>query len=293
MNDLPEVWNLFKNEQEFIARCQSATDDDIDFFKTLHPTFQVNLLQWCLWNVGSGIRAFNKVKYGSYNRKQWAYHKIQILHDYLPIQIWKELVHSSTGFSNRCKSIHYFTRNTYSIDKDHLDKINRWFDEVNGRFMYSHSVDEYGYTPGQYVEFHRKRSEIFKSRAKDKVDIIVRKYHDLEINLCEELHFNNILDFYEALKNISNNSFDDIKIDNTIRKKILEITKMRIESHLIHENLFNDELSKVEKKEEELKRGLSQMTNHLSIIKSYRNILEKTYEGTIIDNILKIKKITI
>lgn len=288
-NDIVTIWSVLKNEPLLIKYCKE--NNDKEFFTVLHPDFNINVLQWLLWYVGSGVRSFVQVKYGSFSRKDWAFHKIEILYNNLSKEIWKELVHSSTGFSNKCKTIHYFTRNAYTIDIKHLEEINKMFDSVNGRFAYSHIADEYGYTPGKYVEFHRKRQEIFRKKAKTKVDNMVKKYHELESSLKNELHLSTMIEYYDEIKERSNQGF--IENNPIIRKKIIDIIKSRIEVFLIHENLFNDELTKIEKEEEKLNRGLSQVSNHSWIINAYKNIIKGTNEEKIINNYLSIKKINL
>jgi len=283
------IWDIFKNESEFIKQCR--TNKNKEFFIEYHPTFRLTILQWCLWYVGSGIRAFFKIKFGKHSRKDWAFHKIFLMHEHLPKEIWHALVHCPTGFSDKCKTIHYFARNCYTIDKEQLDQINLWFDEVGGRFTYTYNRDEYGYTPGNYVEFHRKRHEIFRDKAKQKVDPLVQKYHYQENILRDMLEKDLMTEFYDYLKELNETPFvfDDIEI----RKKILEIAKIRIESHLIHESLFNDELSKIEKTEESNKRGLTQISNHLWIINIYRKLIKDTFEGKILETFIIKKKINI
>lgn len=284
-----DIWKVLNNDKQLIEYCQSNIN--IDNFLEYHPTFRINIIQWCLWYIGSGVRSFSHVKFGEHSRKEWAFHKIDILHKYLPKNIWKELVHSSTGFSNKCKTYHYFTRNAYTVEPCHLDKINEWFDEVNGRFLYTHVKDEYGYTPVNYVEFHRKRQEIFRKKIKPKADVLVQKYHVLEENLKECEGFDSIVEYHDGIRKLSYQKYVENNLDK--RKKIVEIIKLRIEAHLLHHNLFNDELSEIEKKEEECNRGLSQTSNHKWIIKAYISLLEGTPEEKRINLYLNFKKITI
>jgi len=275
------IWDIFKNEYLFIQSLRERKDKE--FFLSFHPKMQISILQWLLWYVSSGVKTFTFVKHGNYSRKDWAFHKIKLMHDNLPRETWKAIVNLSTGFSDKCKTIHFFTRNAYSVDKEQLDMINIWFDEVNGRFAYSHLPDEYGYTPEEYVNFHRKRQEIFRKKAKPKIDHIVKQYRILEYDLRDYMQVN-----YEEMLQLGN--VDIFIEDANIRKKIVDITKLRIESHLIHENIFKDELSMIEKNEEAANRGLSQRTNHLWMIRAYRKIIKGTPEGLILENFIKIKK---
>lgn len=283
------VWNIVGNDQQFEHSCLYINDKS--FFTQYHPRYQINVLQWCLWYVGSSTKAFAQEKFESFSRKQWAFNRIKTMYEHLPKDIWRELVHMNTGYSNKCKTIHYFSRNGYSIEPYHLDSINKWFDEVNGRFTYTYSKDEYGYTPGDYVEFHRKRSELFRKKVKDRVDKLVKKYHYLENKLREFLAIKTMKEFYEGLKLVNN--IDTFYEQDDVRKQIVDILKVRLESHIIHETLFKDELTLVEKKEELLNRGLSQCSNHLWIINAYRKIISGTIEGILIERIIEAKKITI
>jgi len=278
------IWEVFKHDQIFINYL--TAQKDIQFYTSIHPSMQINLLQWFLWYIGSGVRAFNEVLHGNFSRKDWAFHKIDLMHKYLPKEIWKELVHSSTGYSDKCKTIHFFARNAYSVKPEHLDAINTWLDEVNGRFCYSHFPDDYGYLPGEYVSFHRKRQEVFRKRGKNRIDPLVKKYHDLEVKIRDYIDTR-----YGDIKIVGNSN--TVIDDTNIRKLMVESAKVRIESHIIHENIFNDELSIIEKVEEKSNRGLSQNSNHLWMIKTYRKLIKDTPEGIILENFIKAKKVNI
>jgi hypothetical protein len=280
------IWSVINDDKllaEILQKC------DAEFILELHREFNITVLQWLLWYVGSGIKAYTHVKYGLYNRKDWAFHKINIIHTNLPKELWSKLVHAPTGFSKKCTTIHFFTRNGYSVEPHHLDSINAWFDEVNGRFLYKQITDEYGITPGLYVDMHRKRNEIFRKKAKSKVDVIVKKYHAIEEDII--LIWKNDIncpqdDYYEWLKYVaSNDTIWDIPI--VMRKKILESGKLRIESHLLHSKIFDDRLVEIEKAEEAAKRFFSQTTNHCLILKSYQKLLEGTFEGSTLKTFLK------
>lgn len=291
METYDSVWDIIKNEQLLIISCRKQNKE---FFTKYHPEQNINVLQWFLRYIGSGVRAFVQVKYGNYNRKEWAFHKVEILHDNLPTSIWSELVHASTGFSKKCKTIHYFTRNAYTVNKNHLHQINLWFDEVKGRFTYTHLPDEYGYTPGEYVDLHRKRQEVFRKRNnkhQGEIDELVKKYHDLECDLAESFNCQNRNEFYNALKILGNSEIKEEDIN--VCKKILEIAKIRIKSHCIHDSMFDDELKVIERSEELQNRGLSQMSNHLWIIKAYMNILKDTPQGKLLDEFIKAKGVVI
>jgi hypothetical protein len=217
----------------------------------------------------------------NYSRKDWAFYKIEIIKRSLTKVLWKKLVHTSTGFNEKCSTIHFFTRNAYTVDNNHLAMINKWLDECNGRFKYAHLRDEYGYKPGEYVNFHRIRQDKFRNYIKPKVDNLTNIYHKLE-NQIKNVWENNNLDFFDWLKEIATETpdigEDEIYIGSSkIRMKILEAAKVRIESHLLHEKLFgSDELSKIEKLEETKGHGLSQMTNHLWIVNMYMIVLRNT-----------------
>ena len=284
-----EIWKFLNNDKQLIEYCQS--NKEIVRFLELHPNFNINILQYCLWYIGSGVRSFSHVRYGDYSRKEWAFHKIEIMHKYLPKNIWKELVHSSTGFSDKCKTYHYFTRNAYTVEPQHLDKINQWFDEVNGRFLYTHFKDDYGYTPVEYIEFHRKRQEIFRKKIKSKVDVIVKKYHDLENELKTVEGFESIIAYHNGIRELSYQGYKEDSSQK--RKKIFEIVKLRLEAHQLHDNYFEDELSKIEKLEEQANRGLSQMSNHAWIIKAYISLLKDSVEEDRLKLYLNFKKISI
>jgi len=284
------LWDCLKNDIKLKYVCQNILD--INYFTKIHDEFKINVLQWLLWHIGSGIRTFSQIKFGNHSRKDWAFHKIEILHENLPKEIWSKIVHSSTGYNKLCKTIHFFTRHAYTVDKNQLDMINTWFDEVNGRFAYSHMRDEHGYTPGDYVNFHRNRQEIFRKKVKKIVDPLVKKYHVIEDELRNNWKKYIVSDFdnyYDWLKDIKEGVEYDFPAE--FRQKIMEIAKYRIDSHVIHETYLRDEISAIEKIEEEAKRGLSQNTNHLWIVKIYQIILDKTKEGIFLNNYLKSKKI--
>ena len=78
-----------------------------------------------------------------------------------------------------------------------------------------------------------------------------------------------------------------------MRKDLLEAAIARINSHVIHDQLFKDELREIEKKEEKKGRGFSQGNNHLWIIKTYGLILRGTSEGKSLEKFAKLKKVDI
>jgi len=264
------IWDYLNSDNKLIEYLQSC---DRNSLCSYHSNFNITILQWLLWYIGSGIRAYTIKKKGHYSRKEWAFYKINLLKNTLTKILWKKLVHTSTGFSDKCSTIHFFTRNAYSVDNKHLDIINKWLDECNGRFKYAYIKDEYGYKPGEYVNFHRIRQEKFRNNIKSEVDYLTNIYHRFEQNIK-----NTNIDFFDFLKEISNN------ITENIRKQLFEAGKARIDSHILHNNLFgNDELSKIEKLEETKGHGLSQMTNHLWIVNMYLIILRDTEEGKLLD----------
>jgi hypothetical protein len=249
-----------------------------------------------LWYIGSGIRAYTIKKKNNLSRKEWAFLKIEIIKSTLTKVLWKKLVHTPTGFSQKCSTIHFFTRNAYTVDNSHLGMINNWLDECNGRFKYAYIKDEYGYKPGEYVNFHRIRQDKFRKYIKPKVDNLTNIYHKLE-NQIKSLWENNNLDFFDWLKEIATDPPDlgenDAYIGTSkIRIRILEAAKARIESHMLHNNLFGgDELSKIEKLEEARGHGLSQMTNHLWIVNMYMIVLRNTEEGKLLAEYMSMQKI--
>lgn len=289
---IENVWNIICDDELLTHYCLNPPNEQ--FFTAYHPKYKINVLQWCLWYIGSSTNAFNSfpsARFGNMNRKDWAFDRIRILHENLSRKIWRDLVHMNTEYSNKCKTVHYFFRNCHIIDKIHLDYINKWLDEVDGRMTYTYSADEYGHTPKEYINFHKERSRIFKKKWKERIDNLVKKYHFYENNLRLSLDIPTMKDFYEGLKEVNNT--DDIYEDIGTRIQIVEILKIRIEAYIIHENLFNDRLKEIEKKEESLNRGLTQMSNHLWMINAYRKLIKGTTEGNIIENFIKNKKLSI
>lgn len=298
------IWANLNNDYNVTAFCRNLKNEDERAAKkklcVYHPDFQITVLQWLLWYVGSGVRAYAQTSKGPYSRKDWAYHKISLIKKYTPSHLWKALVHTPTGFEKKCSTIHFFSRHAYTVEKTQLNDINKWLDECDGRFRFSHCLDEYGYEPGDYVNFHRKRQAIFKKKGKKEVDMLVKKYHALEGNIrtrweTGRQYLNTSqTDYWEWLKEVSNNG-DKItyKVPAEMRKELLEAATARIESHLIHKGLFQDELTAVENQEEKKGRGFSQMNNHLWIIKTYYLILRGTQEGKSLATLAKAKKVDI
>lgn len=285
------IWDYINSDTKLIDYLQTC---DKSSLCTYHIHFKITVLQWLLWYIGSGIRAYTFKKNNKSSRKEWAFLKIELIKSSLSKVLWKKLVHTPTGFSEKCSTIHFFTRNAYTVDNSHLKMINSWLDECNGRFKYAYIKDEYGYKPGEYVNFHRIRQEKFRNYIKKDVDNLTNIYHKLE-NKIKDIWGDNNLDFFEWLKEIvmdpphlrENDSYISAA---KIRLKILEAAKARIESHLLHDKLFgSDELSKIEKLEESRGHGLSQMTNHLWIVNMYIVILRNTEEGmSLVEYIKKI-----
>jgi len=278
------IWDYINSDTKLIDYLQTC---DRNSLCSYHSHFNITILQWLLWYIGSGIRAYTIKKKNNYSRKDWAFYKIEIIKSSLTKVLWKKLVHMPSGFSNKCSTIHFFTRNAYTVDNKHLAMINNWLDECNGRFKYAYIRDEYGYKPGEYVNFHRIRQEKFRNHIKVDVDNLTNIYHKLE-NQIKNIWINNNLDFFDWLKEIATCSpdIDDKKIyieSDKIKGKILEAGKARIDSHILHDKLFgNDELSKIEKLEEKKGHGLSQMTNHLWIVNMYLIVLKNTAEGKLL-----------
>ena len=278
---MTNIWDYINSDAKLIDYLQTCDRHSICSY---HSHFNITILQWLLWYIGSGIRAYTIKKKNNYSRKDWAFFKIEIIKNSLTKVLWKKLVHTPSGFSDKCSTIHFFTRNAYTVDNKHLAMINNWLDECNGRFKYAYVRDEYGYKPGEYVNFHRIRQEKFRNYIKPKVDNLTNIYHKLENQIKNVWEINN-LDFFDWLKEIATEppdiGKDVIYIESEkIRMKILDAAKARIDSHMLHNKLFgSDELSKIEKLEETRGHGLSQMTNHLWIVNMYMIILRNTAEG--------------
>ena len=278
---MTNIWDYINSDTKLIDYLQTCDRHSICSY---HSHFNITILQWLLWYIGSGIRAYTIKKKNNYSRKDWAFFKIEIIKSSLTKVLWKKLVHTPSGFNDKCSTIHFFARNAYTVDNKHLAMINNWLDECNGRFKYAYVRDEYGYKPGEYVNFHRIRQEKFRNYIKLKVDNLTNIYHKLENQIKNVWEINN-LDFFDWLKEIATEppdiSKDVIYIESEkIRMKILDAAKARIESHMLHEKLFgSDELSKIEKLEETRGHGLSQMTNHLWIVNMYMIVLRNTAEG--------------
>ena len=298
------IWSNLNNDNSVITFCLSLGHMDFAEAKKklcgYHPDFQITVLQWLLWYVGSGVRAYAQTSKGPYSRKEWAFHKIELIKKYTPPDMWKALVHTPTGFEKKCSTIYFFSRHAYTVEKNQLNNINQWLDDCSGRFRYSHTRDEYGYEPGDYVDFHRKRQALFKKKAKKDVDVLVAKYHSLEDNvknlwtIGRQYLNTQQTDYWEWLKEVSSNGEQiTYKIPFQMRKDLLESAKARINSHVIHDQLFQDELRHIEKMEEKKGRGFSQGSNHLWIIKTYRLILRGTLEGKSLENFAKLKKVDI
>ena len=298
------IWNHLKRDQNVITFCISLSLDDPEEAKQklceYHPDFQITVLQWLLWYVGSGVRAYAHTSKGPYSRKEWAFHKIKLIKENTHPDLWKALVHTPTQFEKKCSTIHFFSRHAYTVEKIHLNYINQWLDDCNGRFRYSHCLDEYGYEPGDYVNFHRKRQELFRKKVKKEVDELVKKYHSLEENIKNmwktgRQYLNTTqTTYWEWLKEVSaNGNKITYKIPLVMRKDLLEAAIARINSHVIHDQLFKDELREIEKKEEKKGRGFSQGNNHLWIIKTYCLILSGTLEGESLEKFAKLKKVDI
>jgi len=278
------IWDYINSDTKLIDYLQTC---DRMSLCTYHNHFNITVLQWLLWYIGSGIRAYTIKKKNNLSRKDWAFLKIEIIKSSLTKVLWKKLVHTSTGFNQKCSTIHFFTRNAYTVDNTHLAMINNWLDECNGRFKYAYAKDEYGYKPGEYVNFHRIRQEKFRNYIKPRVDNLTNIYHKLE-NQIKSLWEDNNLDFFEWLKEIATDPPDlgenESYIGNSkIRIKLLEAAKAPNDSHLLHDKLFgSDELSKIEKLEESRGHGLSQMTNHMWIVNMYIVVLRNTEEGKLL-----------
>ena len=298
------IWNYLNRDCNVISFCMSLSHDEPEEAKQklceYHPDFQITVLQWLLWYVGSGVRAYAQTSKGPYSRKEWAYHKIELIKKYTPPDLWKALVHTPTQFEKKCSTIHFFSRHAYTVEKTHLNNINIWLDDCNGRFRYSHCLDEYGYEPGDYVNFHRKRQALFRKKVKKEVDELVKKYHSLEENIKNmwktgRQYLNTTqTTYWEWLKEVSANGNNvKYKIPLVMRKDLLEAAIARINSHVIHDQLFKDELREIEKKEEKKGRGFSQGNNHLWIIKTYSLILSGTLEGKSLEKFAKLKKVDI
>lgn len=303
-NDSFTIWSNLKIDANLIDFCQSIVNMDLEEGKKLlcsyHDTLDITVLQWLLWYVGSGVRAYAQNSHGPYSRKDWAYHKISLIKKHTTPELWKALVHTPTGFESKCSTIHFFSRHAYTVDKNQLDDINKWLDDCNGRFRYSHSLDEYGFEPGEYVNFHRKRQALFRKKAKKNVDGLVKVYHSLENNVKKRWEFGkqflktNKENYWEWLKEVSNNGNQmTYKVPEEMRKELYSSAVARIQSHLIHKNLFKDALTKVEQEEEKKGRGFSQMHNHLWIIKTYSLILRGTTEGKNLANFAKANGVDI
>lgn len=281
------IWNILGANKVLIDFCIFYPYPN--FFLEYHPVFNLTVLQWLLWFVARGVKTYSIIKEGNYSKKDWAFNKISILHKFLPPDIWKALVNMPAGFNNKCKTIHFFTRNTHHIDKEYLSKIIEWLDEANGRKPFYQTPDEYGYTPAEYIYFHKKRNQLFVSKYKKIVDPLVNKYHELEGEIMLMLNFSNMFQYYEWLKLVSE---QDILIQNDdLINKAWEIARLRIESHYLHNNVFDDELANVEKKEENLKRGLTLISNHLWMIKAYKCILKGTIKEKLFNNLLESKNL--
>lgn len=304
VSDSDTIWHNLNSDKKLVEFCKNLMDEDEDTARKklclFHPDFKITVLQWLLWYVGSGIRAYMQTSKGFYSRKDWAFHKISLIKMHTPPHLWKELVHTQTGFEKKCSTIHFFCRHAYVVKKLQLDYINKWLDDCNGRFKYSHCLDEYGYEPGDYVNFHRKRQQIFKKKCKKEVDMLVKKYHHLEDKIKSRWetgknYLNTNKDnYWEWLKEVSNNGEEFLyKIPEVMRKELYDAAIARINSYLIHKGLFQDELSFIEKEEEKKGRGFSQMSNHLWIIKTYYLILIGTKEGKSLAEFAKLKKIDI
>ncbi len=281
------IWNILGANKVLIDFCLFYPYPE--FFLEYHPIFKLTVLQWLLWFVARGVKTYSVIKEGNYSKKDWAFNKISILHKFLPPDTWKILVNMPTGFNNRCKTIHFFTRNTHHVEKDYLAQIVEWLDEANGRKPYYQTPDEYGYTPAEYIYFHKKRNQLFVSKYKKIIDPIVLKYHELEEDVIKILNFTNMFQYYEWLKIVSE---QDVRIENDVLiNKAWEIAKLRIESHYLHNNVFDDELARVEKNEETQKRGLTQISNHLWMIKAYGNILKGTTKEKLFNHLIETKNL--
>jgi len=294
--DPKSIWECIGDDLKIQHYCQNEKNSE--FFTEYHETYNLTILQWLLWYIGSGTRTFNQVKKNSkYSRKDWAFHKLKLIYENLPVDIWRTLVHTPTGFSKKCYTIHFFTRNSYKLNKEHLDKVNEWLDKVDGRFHYKSRKDEYGYTPGQYIIFHSERKERFEKKGKTAVDKLMMEYHELEKEFSDEwISTLEFLDtekdnYFDWLKEIGGKKEICLNLPVKMRKLILKICKNRIESHLIHDKIFQDELAEVEKMEEKSNRNLTQNSNHLWIIKTYQMIIAGSFEAEMLDNFIKLKKV--
>lgn len=290
------IWDCLGDDNRLVSFCNSIPDTD--FLLAYHPVYNITVLQWLLWYIGSGTRTFNTLKNNSkYSRKDWALHKLRLIFTNIGEELWRLLVHTPTGFSNRCTTIHFFARNSYKLNIDHLDEVNGMLDKVEGRFMYKNRKDEYGYTPGQYVLFHAERRERFKKKGKSIVDKIMVEYRQLEKKFSDQwLSTLEFLDteknyYFDWLKEVGMKKDVCINLPIEMRKLILKICKLRIDSHMIHDKIFQDKLSEVEKMEEKSNRNLTQNSNHLWIIKTYLSIISGTYEAKILENFIKIRRI--
>lgn len=291
-DDDNSIWSNLSNDSKFVSFVANCKKEKLIEY---HRDFNITILQFLLWYIGSGIRSFQRKKNDIFSRKDWAFHKLKLLKNNVSSESWNELVHTPTGFDKKCSTVHFFARNGYTIEMDHLDKINNWLDEVNGRFKYTNKLDEYRYKPGDYVQMHRDRQKIFRNKVKKDVDILKKKYHTIEINLCKiwesgKKYLKTDADnFYEWLKEVSTNDEKTIyTLPEIMRKGLFEAGKARYESHKYHTKIFkNDKLSIIEKKEEEKGRGLSQNTNHLWIINTFKLLLSGTKEGHYLNIYLK------
>ena len=295
MNNATGVWlhiNCDTDCRNFLLGCNKKE------LCMQHPTFNITVLQWLLWYTGSGVRAFAQHKNGGYTRKEWAFHKIGLIKKYLDSSLWRALVHTHAGFDKKCTTFHFFARNCYTIDCHQLNTINKWLDEADGRTQYQYDTDEYGLKPSEYVALHKNRQNKFRKHIKNKVDPLVDKYHNIEVNLKalwdigKNALGTNATDYWEWLKEVAANGNNvTYKLPQSFRTGVLESARARIASHVYHDSLFNDRLSEIEKEEENKGRGLSQTTNHLWIIRTYQVLLRNTPEGLLLQQCLKSKKI--
>ena len=293
-NGAKGVWLRLNCDTDFINFLQNCDKKELCVY---HPTFNITVLQWLLWYIGSGVRAFAQQRMGAYSRKEWAFHKIELMKKNLSQSLWKALVHTPTGFEKKCTTFHFFCRNGYTIDCNHLNSINKWMDDVGGRQQYQYDVDEYGHKASEYVAFHRNRQQKFRKQIKSKVDPLVTKYHNIEKQLKADWQLGrnflgtNAPDYWEWLKEVSSNGNNiTYTLPQKFRTNVLESAKTRIDSHIFHDDVFKDRLSEIEKAEEKKGRGFSQTTNHLWIIRTYQVLLNGTPEGKLLSQYLKNKK---
>lgn len=285
------IWECLRNDYMIVHACKTV--EDSAFFTHYHDTFNITVVQWLLWYIGSGARTFRYKKYGDHNRKDWAMFKLRLIHDNLPADLWKTLVKTPTGFSPKCTTIHFFTRNSAFIEKEeHLKSINNWLDEAGARITYA--KDEYGYTPTNYLYFREQRKQKFLA-CKDQIDGFVNEYHKLENeldNMLKKLKCNHDY-FFDWLKEIGETNEIGLEVTPELRSLILKICKARVNSHALHENIFGkDQLSRVEKLEEESNRSISQQNNHLWIIRTYRLIIAGSLQEKYLNEHMKFKKVS-